>query len=176
MAKTEEQTPAKPQQASSRKATLKAIIIIVAILTVEAGTIIGTMWLSGGPAEASAEGIAADQQAAQNRLVEVELINEKFTNQRSGRLEYFDTQIVAIVKNKNVQKFKDELETMRARVRHDVDIIFRRADPAHFQEPTRATLRRQVLAVLNDRFGEDADGQPLVHDLVLTYRQYRADY
>jgi len=83
--------------------------------------------------------------------------------------------VTATVKNKNVEKFTEELESMKARLTNDIHTIFRRAEPTHFQEPTRATLTRQVKAVLDERFGNDSADEPYVEEVIINWRRYRAD-
>ncbi len=173
------ETPPKAEAtepAPKKSSPIKAIIVVAAVLLIEGGTIVGTMMLSGGPAEVKGEGIAADAQAGQNKLVEVLVISARFTNERTGRTYYYDTEIYATVKNKNATKFKEELETMKARLQNDVHTIFRRAEPTHFQEPTWATLSRQIKAVLDERFGQDAAGEPMVEEAIISKcHPYRAD-
>ncbi len=174
----------KPNDASAENAQeksgglpIKAIIMVAAILLIEAGTILGTMWLSGGPTEVKGQGIDADLKAEQNELVEVLVVQGKYDNQRTGRTYLYDSEIYATVRRKNEAKFKEELETMKTQISVDVQTIFRRAEPSHFQEPTRATLTRQIKAVLDERFGKDAEGEPLIESVLIgKCLPYRADY
>ncbi|MBS3820922.1 MAG: hypothetical protein KGY81_04075 [Phycisphaerae bacterium] len=173
----------KPNDASAEVAPkaggapIKTILVVAAVLIIEAGTIFGTMWLSGGPAEVKGQGLAEDLKAEQNELVEVLVVEGKFDNQRTGRTFLYDTEIYATVRRKNQAKFKEELQAMKTQISVDVQTIFRRAEPSHFQEPTRATLTRQTKAVLDERFGKDAEGEPMVEDVLIgKCLPYRADY
>jgi len=144
---------------------------------IEGGVILGTIMLSGGPTEVKGEGIAADVLAEQNELVEVLIVKGKFDNQRTGRTYLYDTEIYATVRQKHHAKFTEELEAMKTQISVDAQTIFRRADPAHFQEPTRATLTRQLKAALDQRFGETPEGEPYVESvLIAKCLPYRADY
>ncbi len=156
---------------------IKTILIVVVVLFLEGGLILGTMWLSGGPTEVKGQGIAADLKAESNELVEVLVVKGKFDNQRTGRTYLYDTEIYATTRKKNEAMFKEELETMKTQISVDAQTIFRRAEPSHFQEPTRATLTRQIKAVLTERFGKDAEGEPIVEDVLIgKCLPYRADY
>jgi len=161
---------------SSRSGTIKAIIIVAVVLLLEAGTIIGTIYFGGGPAKVQGEGIVADDEADLNKLVEVEVVSGKFTNERTGRTYVYDTEIFATVKKKHADQFKEELDSMAQRIRSEIDAIFRGADPAFFAERERSTLTRQITAALQGRFSEDADGESIVNSIVigkcLPYRQY----
>jgi flagellar basal body-associated protein FliL len=156
---------------------LKAIIIVAAVLMIEGLTIVGTMMLSGGPSEAQGEGIAKEAAQQQNQIVEALLIDDVFENHRTGRPFRYDTEIYVKVRQKNLDQFKEELEAMKNQVRVDVGVIFSRAEPGHFQEPTRATLTRQVKAMLDERFGEAADGEPVIEGvLIAKCMGFRGDY
>jgi len=173
----EENQVAEAQAPSKGGSTLKAIVVIAVILLIEAGTILGTIMLSGGPTEVKGEGIAADVLAAQNKLVEVLVVKGKFDNQRTGRTYLYDTEIYVTVRQKHHTKFTEELEAMKTQISVDAQTIFRRADPAHFQEPTRATLTRQIKAALDERFGETPEGEPYIESvLIAKCLPYRADY
>jgi flagellar basal body-associated protein FliL len=171
----DEQAPQAEAAPAKGGGSLKAILIVAAVLLIEGGTIVGTIMLSGGPAPVKGEGIAADGQAELNKLVEVLVVKDKFSNERTGRIWYYDTDITATVKSKNVEKFTEELESMKARLTNDIHTIFRRAEPTHFQEPTRATLTRQIQAVLDERFGKDVEDEPYVVEVIINWRRYRGD-
>jgi flagellar basal body-associated protein FliL len=168
MAEEQATTEQAPETKSSKGSAIKAIIIVIAVLFIEGGTIVGTMMLSGGPSEVKGEGIAADPEAAQNKLVEVLVIDARFSNERTGRVWYFDTEIYVTVRQKHVKKFKEELETMNARVSSELHSIFRSAEPAHFREDGWATLTRQIKAMLDVKFGHDAEGEPLIRQVVIS--------
>lgn len=167
---------ATPTPTPSKSSPLKAILLVVAVLVIEGGTIVGTMMLTGGPANVQGEEIAQDLEAEQNKLVEMPLISAKFTNERSGRTYYYDTEIYVTVKNKNSQQFKDELEAMKIRITNEVLTIFRRAELSHFQEPNWSTLTRQIKAVVDERIGKDAQSEPIVQQVVIgKCNPYRGD-
>jgi flagellar basal body-associated protein FliL len=170
-------TPAAPPAPAKSASPLKAVILVVAVLVIEAGTILGTMWFTAGPAQVKGEGIATDMEAEQNTLTEQLVLKDKFTNDRTGRTYVYDTEIYVTVKKKHLDKFKEELDLMQQRIRSDVDTIFRKAEPAAFQEPTRATLTRQIKAALDSRFGNAPDGEPFIQDVLIgKCMPFRTDY
>jgi flagellar basal body-associated protein FliL len=176
MAEKPENNEANNDKKKSRAGAIKAILLVAAILFLEAGTIIGTMYFGGGPAEVKGEGITPDNEAELNKLVEIQLVEGKFTNERTGRTYVYDAEIFATVKQKHADQFKEELESMKQRVRSEIDAIFRGADPAFFAERERSTLTRQIESTMKKRFGDTAEGESIVQDVVigkcLPYRQY----
>lgn len=158
----------------SSKGSLKAAIIIGAVLLIEGATIMGTMYFSGGPSEASA---GLDDAALEaDRLVEVLLLENKFDNRMAGIAYLYDTAIYITTRNANKTSVEQTIEASKASITVEVGAVFRRADPAVFQEPTYATLSRQIKAVLDQRFGTDDRNLPVVHDvLILKCIGYRAE-
>ncbi len=173
------ETPAAENEASSSKGSspIKAIIIVAAILFLEGGTIVGTMMFSGGPESVEAIDVQTELEDELNKLVEVLVVAGKFDNQRSGRTYLYDTEVFVTVRNKNVEQFKEELETVKTQLSVDIQTVFRRAEPAHFQEPTRATLTRQIKAKLDGRFGVDGNDESIIQSVLIgKCLPYRTDY
>lgn len=161
-----------------RTSTLKALAILLAILALEGATIGVTMWLSG-PKAASAEGEAAAEEAAGDELIELLVLQEKFPNLRSGRQMLYDVEIyiTAEQRHNKEDKLKERLESRRAQIVMEIATIVRRAEPSFFNEPTLATLRRQVKAVLDERLGTSDDGDPVVQEVLITRcTPFRADF
>ncbi len=155
---------------------IKTIIVVVFALVIEVGTIAVTMYLSGGPAEVEAQGLTPDEKAMQNKVVEVLIAKEKFYNRQSGHLLLYDTEIYITVRNRYFEEVSVIYEASKAALAVDIGTIVRQADPAYFNEPTYATLCRQIKAVLDRRFGTDEDGNSVVERvLIRKCIPYRAD-
>ena len=179
MAEENENQAAEGNEESSPKGSspLKAIIIIVVVLLLEGVTIVGTMMMSGGPAPAQAIDVETELEDELNKLVEVLVVSGKFDNQRSGRTYLYDTEVFVTVRNKNFAQFETDLESVKTQLSVDVQTVFRRAEPAHFQEPTRATLTRQIKAKLDERFGKDGNDEPVIEAVLIgKCLPYRTDY
>lgn len=159
-ATTEEQKPKKGGGA------MKAIIIVVVVMVIEAVAFLGMMMMSG-PDAAEAADVVPDEQAELDKPVEVLVVEGKFDNQRTGRTYLYDTKIVVLVSQRHAEQFQADVEASQTQVSVDIQTIFRRAEPAHFQEPTRATLTRQVKAKLDERFGTDAEDQPIIDEVLI---------
>jgi flagellar basal body-associated protein FliL len=174
----EEAKDKKDGQDAPRKGglSMKAVIIVGAVLLIEGVTIAGVFLLAGGPDDANANTAAVDEAAQMELPDEVQVIEDKFQNTRTGRAYIYDTQIVVICKRKNKAEIEQKLEMMRARISADIAEIIRKAEPAHLLEPELATLKRQVQSALDSRLGSDIDGNPLVMEVVIPKcEQYRAD-
>jgi flagellar basal body-associated protein FliL len=161
---------------SERRATIKTLLIILAVMLLEGGAIVGTMYFTG-PSEVEGQGVTADLEAELSKLVEVPVVAEKFPNQRTGRTYLYDTEVFVTVEKRHETRTTQKLDASEARVSSGIATIFRRAEPAHFLEPTLATLRRQIQAVMNETIGNDGEGKPIVQDvLIRKCVPFRADY
>lgn len=175
------QTPetTEPTPASPTRGLIKAFVVVVVILLLEGGTVFVTMTLSGGPREVQGQGLTADLEAEQNKLVEVPVVREKFNNQLTGKTILYDTEVYVTVRHRDLKTFKQQLESMEAQVAVDIATVIRRAEPGHFMEPTLATLSRQIKMVLDERFGQTTgeDEEPMVCDvLIRKCIPFSADY
>ncbi len=139
-------TPAAPAGGGSKK----AMIIVIAVVLLEIATVGGTMHFAGGPKEAAATNLEADKETDLNRPVEVLVVKDKYPNMQTGRHLLYDTEIYITVRNRDLEKVKLGLEAIKAQTAMDIATIIRSAQPAFFQEPTLATIRRQVKAKLDD--------------------------
>ena len=162
-----EQAETNNKQAPKQKVSLKTLLILVAVLTLEAGVIVGLFLLMGGPTEVRADLAAEDEAARAEQPVEVPVISDRFQNTRTGRSYLFEADIYVIVQQRHREHVEQSLERMNAQVTSDIATIFRRAEPAHLSEHELATLKRQIQAALDERLGYDEDGEPYVQDALI---------
>jgi flagellar basal body-associated protein FliL len=166
------------QQASgpSRKFSIRTLLILMGVLVLEAAAVSALFLLAGKPADVHASGAALDQAAMMEQPVELLAIEDRFQNTRTGRAYLYDTEIYIVVRQKHQEKIKADLESMHAQISTDVATIFRRAEPAHLLEPELSTLTRQIRAALDQRLGQDENGEPYVQEvLIRKCMQFRAD-
>ncbi len=165
-------------QAGEKKFPLKTIAVIGGILLVEAVIITGAFLMAGKPATVVADGVAADEQAMAEQEIEELIVAEKFPNTRTGRTYLYDTEVYIIIRRKYQQQVQQKVDMMTARVTAEIATIFRRADPTHLEEPTLATITRQIKAALDELIGRDEQsGDPLVAEvLIRKCTRFRADY
>lgn len=176
MAEEAQQEQAGTEEQPKKGGAMKAVVIVVVVMVIEAMAFLGMMMLSG-PDAAEAADVVPDEQAELDKPVEVLVVEGKFDNQRTGRTYLYDTKIVVLVSQRHAEQFQADVEASQTQVSVDIQTIFRQAEPAHFQEPTRATLTRQVKAKLDERFGTDAEDQPIIDEvLIAKCLSIRMDY
>mgnify|MGYP000141462360 CR=1 FL=1 len=184
---SDDQAEATPEEGGKKKLPIMTIAVIAVVMVVEAAVMGGLFMVFGGePQTAQADELVEDELAAEEELVEVMLIADKFQNSRQGAQAYlYDTTIYVLVKRKNHgtpeeieagEGFDAKIAENLARIRSEVVGIFARAEPAHLNEPEHQTLRRQILERCQERFGEDAEGEPYVQDVVISdWKRFSTD-
>jgi len=156
---------------AAKKKLPKKMLIVMGIVMVVEGALFGGGYLLFGPEppSVSAQGLTPDSQAADQELVEVMLIGDNFQNTRQGAQSYlYDATIYVVVQQRNKGHIEEQIELNMARISQDVAEVFARAEPTVLSEPNRLTLKRQILAICQERFGENADHEPYVHDVVIS--------
>ena len=172
-----EVTPeAAPAAAPKKSFSAKALVVLVAVFVIEGAAISAAFLIAGKPADVKGSIEAAQKANEAEKQVEVLVLADKFQNTKTGRTYIYDTEIYAVVRKKKEESVKNDLKSMSAQLTADVGVIFRRAEPSHLLEPTLATLTRQIKGSLEERLGKDADGKPVVDEvLIKKYTQYRSD-
>jgi len=161
---------------TKKKLPIKTLIIFAAVVVIEAAVIVGVFMAAGKPADVVAEGAAPDDAAMAEELVEELVVADKFPNTKRGRTFIYDAEIYIVVRRKYQMEVQMKLETMAAQISGDVRTIISRAEPNHLLEPTLATIKRQVKVALDERLGQDENGQSWVEQVVITkFTQFRAD-
>ena len=178
MADEEAKTSEEQAESGGKKGLpLVPIIIVAAIMLVEAVVIAGVFMMAGGPSEVQAEGNLDDELAQQEQPVTLLVVADKFQNTKSGQNFLYDTEVYATVKVGQKDDMEIAIEAARAEVLSKVMVIFRRAEPAHLHEPALSTLTRQVREVLVRKFGETPQGEPLLLDVIIgKCTEFPADY
>jgi flagellar basal body-associated protein FliL len=148
---------------------MKAIIVVVAMLVLEAGAIVGFMTVMGKPAAVNAVQVENPQGPDLAAMVELPVLHEKFTNSRQGRVWIWDVEVIVQVRAANSELVGAEIEAKRALIRTGVSRIIAAAQHAYFNEPGRETLTRQILEFLNskDVIAPSAEGEPRVESVLL---------
>lgn len=173
MPREEEKTPEAPQ----KKLPIKTIIVVAAALVIEAVAISAVFLLSGGPADVKAQGALDDELAANEKLVEISVVEDRFGNYKEGRLYLYEAKVFITVRKKYQEKVVQQVEQMKASITQDINTIVRQADPVHLTEPTLATLKRQIKASLDERLGLDENGATRIEDVLLPgFTKIRGDF
>lgn len=163
MAEEENKTEEAP---AKKKLPMKMIIILAVVMVVE-GAIFGAGYFIFGdkPPAVQAEGLKANDKAAEFEPVEVLLIGDKFQNTRQGAQAYlYDATIYVVVQRRHQEHIEAQIEANMARISEEITEVFSRAEPAQLNEPDRLTLKRQILKRCQDRFGRVYEDFPRVGD------------
>lgn len=163
MAQTPEQTPEQPR----KKLPAKTLLMLLAVLIVEAVAISAVFLMAGGPAKVQADGAAIDAATLAQQPVEELIISDRFQNTRSGKMFLYDTEVYIVIRRKHQAQVQEEAKNMQAAISMDIGTIFRRAEPSHLTEPTLATLKRQIKAALDARFKKDEEGNSVVQEVLI---------
>ncbi len=160
------------------KIPMKAIIIVASILILEGIGITTAFMIAGKPSPVQADPAALDAEALANQQVEELVVSDKFPNSKMGRTYLYDTEVYILLRRKHRDRVMNDMQNMNVRVSSEIATIFRSIDPLLLEEPTLATLRRQIKAKMDEMFGKDEQtGQPLVEEvLIRKCTRFRADY
>lgn len=158
---------------AQKKSSMKMIILAVAVVAMEAGTVGATMMLSGGPKRAAAAEVPASMPAKEiEKDVEVPILEAKLPNNRDGRLYLYDLQVVAKVSEKRKEEATELLKERAAEVKDRIRTIIASSDTKSLSEPGLETLRRQVNYQLEQDLGKD-----LIKELLIPKcTPYRAEF
>jgi hypothetical protein len=153
---------------ASKGGRFKTILVVGSLLAVEAVVFIGLMMVVGGePQSASAEGVTAPETDEGEKIVEVQVLDAKLPNAKTGITYLYNTEIWVQVKQKDADRVAEELDRFSNEIRAEIGAIWRTSEPAHFREPRLENLTRKVHALLNERFGVNDDGEPILTKCVI---------
>ncbi|UYV13078.1 MAG: hypothetical protein NCW75_02045 [Phycisphaera sp.] len=144
----------------------KLLAVILAIMAIEGvGVFLFVTMMSSTPKDAAAE-IVSDEDDPE-ALVEIMLTEEQYQNMTSNQVWIWEAEIYIKVRRKNQDFVQGQLEQRSAEIQEGITQIFRRAKLTELREPDFRTGSRQLTALVNEVFGNDADGLPRVERLVI---------
>ena len=151
------------------KQKLKPMILIVAILVLEAVVIVGALKMFTGPSEAQAiDPMAVAGVPDEEKITEVMILSARLPNSSTGVTYLYETEIYVQVKRKFADRVQEELEQFQNEIRAELTALWRTSEPQHFREPRLDTLTRKVYALLSERFGNDPEsGESIVNKPVI---------
>jgi len=151
-----------------KKSPMLTLAIVALVMVLEAVAVVGFIMFSGsGTADATANSIEGEELAEQEKTVEIPLVDGRFQNHTSGNAWTWNFEAVLQVKKKNEEKIAAELERRQAEITEGIALIIRRSAHAHLMEPGLETLHRQVAAYIEQVFGFDPEGEPLVERVLI---------
>lgn len=164
--------PAAP--AAPAKSSMKTMLLVVAALLIEGVAISAVFMFSGGPKPVHAEGEVHQAAEDMDRDVEIMVVAEKYQNARQGRVYLYDTEIYIVTKAKHAAQVEEGLKARSAQISTEIGTIIARSDPAQLLSADRATLSRQITALLDELLGPDEAGKSRIGKvLIRKCTQYR---
>lgn len=155
------------EQAPAKKKGLPLPIVVGALMAVEGVAVFGVVKMMSAPKQAEASHLAGADDAAQQALVEVPLVEDRFQNMQTGRVWLWDVQIVLKVMSKHEDHVAFVLASREAEMKEGVSMLFRRASHAQLKEPGLETINRQITAYIQQVIGTDAEGHPYVERVMI---------
>ncbi len=169
-ANTEEQSAEK-----KKRFPLKTILILAGVLVLEVATVVVVFALKPMPPDVIADSTIVKDGGEEEQIEEL-LVEEKFSNLLRGETIIYDTQIYITIRRKHQETARGQIDMNQARISSDISTIIARAQPAHFAEPTKATLKRQIKAAVDQRLDVDLDDNPIVEEVhIIKLIPYKAD-
>ncbi|GAB4553720.1 MAG: hypothetical protein Tsb0013_16200 [Phycisphaerales bacterium] len=161
-----------PQQDDAKKKggpPIKTVVVILALLVGEGAAIVFLMTMMGKPSEVAAQDLLEDPEQAQSVVVELPVLQDKFSNAKQGRLWIWDMEIVIAVETRHQEDVQAVLDRRASLIRSGIGRIIASAQHTYFQEPGYDTIRRQILDFLNgeELVGTDAEGEVMVQDVLI---------
>jgi len=148
------------------KIGLKTIILVLGLLIAEAAIVGAALMMWAGPGEVQADIVETDNAAAEN-VSELMIVSDRFPNHQSGKIWLWDTEVQIQIKQKNLAHLQRVLEERNAEIKTGISRLWRNAHHRHLTEPNLETMTRQLAEYLNQVFGEDANGEPRVHKVLI---------
>ena len=138
----------------------KSIIILLAIMLLEGGGL--TLYMAySDPSGAGAGTVEGASGPARSSMGEVLVLEDRFTNMRTGRLYMYDVRICVEIDEDNLKSIEKKLGKRRAYVYDSIRIVFAQADPKYLEEPELQTMKRKVHEILEEVLGKDTVKQVL---------------
>jgi flagellar basal body-associated protein FliL len=160
---TPEQTPAK------QGLPIKAIVVVMALLVLEGAAIVFLMGMLSKPTEVSAAQVLEDPAAEGEEPVELQVVREKFTNSKQGRLFIWDVWVEVEVKAKDEAAVSEVLERRKGLIQAGIARIVASAQHAYLVEEGHETIRGQIKSFLNDPevMGTNPEGEPMIQRVII---------
>lgn len=159
------ETPAEP--APKKKKGLPMPLVVGAMMAVEGIVVFGVVKMMSAPKKGEAAVLDGGHAAAEEALVEIPLVEDRFQNMQTGRVWLWDVEVVLKVKAKHEDTVSFVLTARAAEIKEGVAMLFRRASHAQLKEPGLETMNRQITAYIQEVMGTDAEGHSYVERVIM---------
>jgi flagellar basal body-associated protein FliL len=147
---------------------MKLVAIVGGVMVLEAVALFMVLGAtSAKPQGANAAELHGKDVVADERTIEVPLLEEEFQTMQGSQIWIWDTNIVLQVKKKNETHVTQVLEERAAEISEAIAQMFRRASPNQLREPGMETLNRQVTAFMAKLLGKDSEGKERLEKVLI---------
>jgi flagellar basal body-associated protein FliL len=151
-----------------KKLPVRTIAIVAVMLVVEGAAVVGIMMMFGGPSEVVAQpGLFGAASSPEMQPAEIPLMQERLTNNASGRIFIYDTEIQIVTQERHRETVQGVMDSRMASIRTGISRIFAAAEHSYFAEPGLETLTRQVTEFLHSIFPEDGEGEEIIVSVLI---------
>ena len=170
-----EEAPVTPEEQKTKsKLPLKTILIILAVLLLEGGTITVFMVSKGGPTPAEGTNpIEGDTQIDQKEYAEV-ILAESFNvdNYMGGKTRLVITmEVCAKVAKDQGEDFKGLVDSHKTEIKDAIRTLVASAQPDHIKDPKLQVIKREIQTGVEKIVGEGV----IQEILVSSWQSYTAD-
>ena len=164
----DENQDAQNAEATPKKGNPMILVGVVGVLMLLEAVGVYALVTMMGPKSSEAATELDPTIAESERLMEVLLVEDRFINMQTGRVWQWAATVHLKVRNKNLEQVQSEMERRQAEGSEGIAEIISAAQERHLREPNKETVRRQFTAFVNGIFGEDAEGDPLIEQIVIS--------
>tara|TARA_E500000318_G_scaffold67394_1_gene62245 strand:- start:210 stop:737 length:528 start_codon:yes stop_codon:yes gene_type:complete len=163
----EQPSPEATEEPKKKGSPLILVGVVGVLMLLEAVGVYAVVTMMG-PKSSEASVNISEVEDESERLVEVLLVEDRFINMQTGRVWQWAATVHIKLRSKNLERVQGEMERRQAEISEGIAEIISAAKDRHLREPNKETVRRQFTAFVNEIFGEDADGEPLVEQIVIS--------
>ena len=144
------------------------VVLALATATLQVAAALGLMFIMGSPQGVVADDLALMEPSAEETLVEIPFLTERFQNNRTGITRVYDVEVILKASAAQSDRIQNELTRHGHEVRAAITHLWRSADPAHLDEPYLTTITRRIQASMLEFLGREAStGKPVVREVLV---------
>tara|TARA_B100001059_G_scaffold156285_1_gene155812 strand:+ start:409 stop:948 length:540 start_codon:yes stop_codon:yes gene_type:complete len=157
MAGTQDSTTTDTKTPQARGRHFKTIALAAGLLLAEAALFVGGfMYLSPDAGTADTVEIFAEESPVMDRISEIELVDEKMTNDRLGAVYVYPVEVYVHVPEDHALWLSDLVGQFQNEIRAEMAALWRQADPAVLQDPRMKVMTDRIETLLRTRFEGEA--------------------
>ena len=135
----------------------KTLALAAGLLIAEAALFVGGfMYLSPGSGTADMAEVLAEETPVADRISEIELVDEKMTNDRLGAVYVYPVEVYVHVPEDHALWLSDLVSQFQHEIRAEMATLWRQADPAVLQDPRMKVMTDRIETLLRTRFEGEA--------------------